>query len=130
MYYLVHLAVPSLVVLAVVLVAPPPEPTLSGLQKALENFALSYMMFSAPHWIWAAVTAYFDMSKGGSIGGFVGLHALLGGVTLLVFASTSSEAANGWILYFIGAPIAILVGVTVGRFVSIRQTTKPSGVSE
>lgn len=116
MHYLVHLAAPLIVALALALAGAPPERTISGLQNALEHFALSYMMFSTPHWIWAAVSAYFEASKSSTIGGFFGLQALLGGVTLLVLLSTSNEAANGWFLYFFGAPIAIAFGTMAGRY--------------
>lgn len=115
MYYLFQLAAPLIVPIALAIAAPPPELSIAGLQNALEDFALSYLAFSAPHWIWLAISGYFEASETSTVGGLFGLNALLGCVTLLVFLSTSREAANGWFLFFLGAPIAIALGAVAGR---------------
>lgn len=116
MRYLIQLALPLIVPISLAISAPPPELNVAGLQNALEHFALSYLSFSAPHWIWLAISGYFEASEGSSIGGLFGLNVLLACVTLLVFLSTSHEAVNGWLLYFLGAPIAIALGVFVGGY--------------
>lgn len=118
MYYLVHLALPALVVLAMAIAGAPPEMTISGLEQALEHFALTYLAFSAPHWIWASISAYFEASESPTVGGFVGLHLLLVATTLMVFMSRAPEAANAWFLYYLGAPIAITLGAVAGRYIA------------
>jgi hypothetical protein len=118
MFYLVHLALPALVVLAMVIAGPAPEMNMSGLEQALEHFALSYMAFASPHWIWASISAYFEASESPTVGGFVGLHLLLVATTLMVFMSHAPEAANAWFLYFLGAPIAITLGALARRYIA------------
>lgn len=124
MFYLVHLALPALVVLAMTIAGPAPEINISGLEQALEHFALSYMAFASPHWIWASISAYFEASESPTVGGFVGLHLLLVATTLLVFMSNAPEAANAWFLYFLGAPIAITLGALAGRYIASWKTNR------
>jgi hypothetical protein len=116
MYYLIQLLVPLIAPLALAIASSPPEFTVAGLLGAAENFVLSFLIFSVPHWIWFAVSGYFSASETSTIGGLFGLNALLGCVTFLVVLSSSHEAANGWFLYFLGAPIAIALGVVAGRY--------------
>ena len=118
MYYLVHLALPLLVVLAMTIAGAPPEMTTSGLEQALEHFALTYLALSVPHWIWASISAYFEASENSTVGGFVGLHILLVVTTLMAFMSRAPEAANAWFIYYLGAPIAIALGVLAKRYIT------------
>lgn len=122
MYYLIHLALPAIAALMMAVSAAPIELSLSGLSDTTENLAELYMLFAAPHWIWAAVSGYLDTSKGATVGGFVGLHLLLSLVWFLVTRSNESHAADGWFIYFLGAPIGIAVGVIAGRSVASWKT--------
>jgi hypothetical protein len=118
MHYLIQFLVPLITPLVLAIVSPPPEFTMAGLFGAVEDFALSYLAFSIPHWIWLAVSGYFSASETSTARGLFGLNALLVCVTLLVVLSSSHEAANGWLLYFLGAPIAIALGLVAGSFAS------------
>ena len=82
------------------------------------------MMFSLPHWIWAAVSAYFDTSKSPAVGGFTGLHLLLIVITFLVFNFPAPESANGWFIYYLGAPIVITVGALLGNYITLWKKSK------
>lgn len=113
--YLIQIATPLIVVIALAIAAPPPEFSVAGMQNAIENFALTYLAFSAPHWIWLAITGYLETSDASSIGGLFGVNALLVCVGLLVLSSTAHEAANGWLIYFLGAPIAAWLGIVVSK---------------
>lgn len=122
MYYLAHLALPAFV--ALIMAVPGTQIELSHLWVAhvTEKLADLYMIFSVPHWIWAAISGYFEASKGATIGGFIGLHLLLFSVWLLVAQSNESHAANGWFIYFLGAPIFIAIGAVSGRYVASWKT--------
>ena len=115
MRYLIQLAIPLIVVIAIAVTAPPPEMTAVGLQSAAENFALTYLAFSAPHWIWMAITGYLEISDTLCLGGLVSLNVLLICVALMVLFSASHEAANGWLIYFLGTPIAAALGVVAAK---------------
>ena len=115
MRYLIQLAIPLIVVIATVVAAPPPEMTAIGLQSAVESFALTYLAYSAPHWIWMAITGYLEMSDTSCLGGLIGLNVLLTGVALMVLLSASHEAANGWLIYFLGTPIGAALGVVAAK---------------
>lgn len=122
MYYLAHLALPATVALIMAVSGAQIELSLSWFARTTEKFAELYMMFAAPHWIWAAISGYFEASKGTTVGGFIGLHLLLFSVWFLVAQSNESHAANGWFIYFLGAPIAIAVGSVAGRFIASWKT--------
>ena len=115
MRYLIQLAIPLIVVIAIAVAAPPPEMTAAGLQSAVESFVLTYLAFSAPHWIWMAITCYLETSDTSCLGGLVGLNVLLTCVALIVLFSVSYEAANGWLIYFLGTPIAAALGVVAAK---------------
>lgn len=116
MYYLTHLALPAIVALIMAVLGAQIELNLPSLVRTAEKLAEFYMIIAAPHWIWAAISAYFEASKGATVGGFVGLHLLLFLVWFLVVHSNEPHAANGWFIYFLGAPIVIAVGVIAGRY--------------
>lgn len=124
MYYFVHLSLPALVVLAMAIAGTPPEMSISGLEQALEHFAQGYMMLSLPHWIWAAVSAYFDTSKSPTVGGFMGLHLLLVVIALLIFMQPAPESANAWFIYYLGAPIVITLGALLGSYITSWKNSK------
>lgn len=115
MRYLIQLAIPLIVVIAIAVVAPPPEMTAAGLQSAVESSALTYLAFSAPHWIWMAITGYLETSDASCLGGLVSLNVLLTCVALMVLFSVSHEAANGWLIYFLSTPIAAALGVVAAK---------------
>ena len=50
MRYLIQLAIPLIVVIAIAVAAPPPEMTAEGLQRAIESFALTYLAFIGYGW--------------------------------------------------------------------------------
>jgi len=100
----------------------PIELSISWVARVTEKLAELYMIFAAPHWIWAAISGYFEASKGATIGGFIGLHLLLFSVWFLVAQSNESQAANGWFIYFLGAPIIISIGAVAGRFIASWKT--------
>ena len=122
MRYLIQLAVPLIVVIAMTILSPPPEMNIVGLQSAIKDFVLSYLAFSAPHWIWLAISGYFEASETSSVGGLICLNGLLACVSMLVFLSTTHEAANGWLIYFLGTPIAIALGAIAGMYYGLWKT--------
>ena len=63
------------------------ELSISWITRVTEKLAELYMIVAAPHWIWAAISGYFEASKGATVGGFVGLHLLLFLVWFLVAQS-------------------------------------------
>lgn len=121
MRYVTQLAAPLIVPVALAVGAPMPELNIIGLQAAVENLLFSYLAFSAPHWIWLAASGVFEASDSSTVGGLFGLNTLLVCVTLLVFLSPSYEAANGWFLYFLGTPIAIVIGTAGAKFYAARK---------
>ena len=122
MYYLAHLALPAIVALIMAVSGTQVEIGLLWVARTTENLAELYMIFAAPHWIWAAISGYFEASKGATVGGFIGLHLLLFSVWFLVAQSNESHAANGWFIYFLGAPIIISIGAVAGRFIASWKT--------
>ncbi len=96
MYYLAHLALPAIVALIMAVSGAQIELSLSWFARTTEKLAEFYMIFATPYWIWAAISGYFEASKGATVGGFVGLHLLLFSVWFLVAQSDESHAANGW----------------------------------
>lgn len=115
MRYLIQLAIPLMVVIATAVAAPPSEMTAIGLQSAVESFALTYLAYSAPHWTWLAITGYLETSDTSCLGGLSGLNVLLTCVALIVLFSASHEAANGWLIYFLGTPVAAAIGAVVAK---------------
>lgn len=122
MYYLTHLTLPAIVALILALSGAQSELSLFWFMRTTEKLAELYMIFAAPHWIWAAISGYFEASKGATVGGFVGLHLLLCLVWFLVAQTNESHAANGWFIYFLGAPIVITIGGVAGRYVASWKT--------
>ncbi|MBF1165727.1 MAG: hypothetical protein HXL68_11905 [Dechloromonas agitata] len=122
MYYLTHLALPAIVALIMAGSGAQIELSLLWLARITEKLAELYMIFAAPHWTWAAISGYFEASKGATVGGFVGLHLLLFLVWFFVAQSNESHAANGWFIYFLGTPIVIAIGVVAGRYVTSWKT--------
>lgn len=102
MYYLVHLSLSAAFALILASSSTPMELTYSWLVLVAEKLPDTYMIFAAPYWIWAAISAYFEASKRVTVGGFTGLHLLLFGTWLLVAQSNEPHAANGWFFYFLG----------------------------
>ena len=126
MHYLAHLALPAIAALLIALSETAPGLSHAWFIAAAEKLASLYMILATPHWIWAALSGYFDAATTTSAGGFVGLHFLLVVVWLLVAQSNESHAANGWLIYLLGAPVFIALGAAAGRFVASwksRQTT-------
>ncbi len=82
MRYLTQFAAPLIVPIALAVAAPMSELNSVGLQAAVENFLYSYLAFSAPHWIWLAVSGVFEASDNSTVGGLFGLNSLLACVTL------------------------------------------------
>lgn len=122
MYYITHLALPAIVALIIAVSGTHIELSLSGFARTTEKLAVLYMIFAVPHWIWAAISGYFEASKSATVGGFIGLHLLLFSVWFLVAQSNESHAANGWFIYFLGAPIVIAIGAVAGRFIASWKT--------
>lgn len=122
MYYLAHLALPAIVALILAVSGTQIELSISWATRLTEKIAELYMIFAAPHWIWVAISGYFEASKGATVGGFVGLHLLLLLVWFLVAQSNEAHAANGWFIYFLGAPIVIAIGAVAGRFIASWKT--------
>ncbi len=122
MYYFAHLALPAIVALIAAASGAHTELNLSWVGQTIEKFAEFYMILAAPHWIWAALSGYFDASKGVTVGGFTGLHLLLSSVWLLVALSEESHAANGWFIYFLCAPMLIVIGALTGRYIASRTS--------
>ena len=115
MRYLIQLAIPLIVAIALAVAAPPPEMSIEGMQRAVESFALTYLAFSAPHWIWVSITGYLETSGTLCVGGLLSLNVLLICVALIVLCSASHEAANGWLIYFLGTPFAAALGVVAAK---------------
>lgn len=122
MYYVAHLALPAIVALVMAIAGTQFEWSLSWFEYTAGKIAEFYMMFALPHWIWAAVSGYFEASKGAAAGGFIGLHLLLFFVWFLVAQSSEPHAANGWFIYFLGAPIVIAIGAVAGRYFASWKT--------
>jgi len=116
MYYLVHLALPAIAAIIMAVSSTPFELSLSSLSLTTEKTLQYYIFFAAPHWIWAAISGYFDASKSATVGGFIGVHILLITVWLLVARSNEYSSANGWLIYLLGAPILITIGAIAGKF--------------
>jgi len=114
MYYIVHLSIPVLYTFLYVCLSQSSKP----LAEMLSSVLVAYFMFSSPHWVWAAASAYFEASKPVVIGAFIALHVLWLVVCLIVTASVAPEAASGWLLYLLGSPIAITFGAYIGKFLS------------
>lgn len=122
MYHLAHLALPAFVALIMAVFGTQIELSISWVVRVTEKLAELYMIFAAPHWIWAAISGYFEASKGATVGGFIGLHLLLFSDWFLVAQSSESHAVNGWFVYFLGAPIVIAIGAVAGRFIAVWKT--------
>jgi hypothetical protein len=112
---LIQLAIPLIVVITIAVAAHPPEMSIVGMQSALESSALTYLAFSASHWIWMSINSYLETSDLSCLGGLVGLNVLLTCIALMVLFSVSYEAANGWLIYFLGTPIAAGLGVVAAK---------------
>lgn len=122
MYYLAHLALPAFVALIMAVSGTQIELSISWVVRVTEKLADLYMIFGAPHWIWAVISGYFEASKGATVGGFIGLHLLLFSVWFLVAQSSEFHAVNGWFIYFLGTPIVIAIGAVAGRFIAAWKT--------
>lgn len=118
MYYVFNLAFPAIVAIIIIATNVHAEWSFTWFDKSLGNLGNDYVLFALPHWIWALATSYFNSSDGATIGGFIGLHALLVGVSILVASSNSPDAVNGWFLYYFSSPIVIAVGALAGRKIS------------
>lgn len=121
MSWVIHIFAPVLIALAV-LIAQLSHGASLGFSEATSQFGANYLMFSSPHWVWAAVAGYFAATRRVVLGGFFGAHLLLVAVTTMVFRSSAPEAANGWLLYFIGSPIAVAVGALIGGWFANRAS--------
>ena len=86
------------------------------------NLWVTYLMFSAPYWLWFLLSGYLGVSRLCAFGGFFGAHFLLLAVALLVFTSGSPEAANGWLLFLLGSPVVLTVGALIGGWASSRAS--------
>ena len=124
MYYFLHLALPGIVAILVEVSTSHMDLNMSWLQRMSNDLPAIYLMFAAPHWIWAGASSFFAASKTTVVGGFIGLHLLLCSVWLLVAQSTEPHSANGWFLYWLGAPVITAIGALLGRFVGQRQQTQ------
>jgi hypothetical protein len=122
MYYVFHLAFPAIVALIIIATNGQAEWSFNWIDKSLGSLGADYILFALPHWLWASATTYFDSSDGATVGGFIGAHVLLIGVSIVVATSNSPEAYNGWLLYLFGSPLAITVGAFTGRKVSQWRT--------
>jgi hypothetical protein len=112
MFYLVHLAFPALVTLAIFLNSDFAF-NADWQERAWFSFSSTYLVFAIPHLLWASLTAYFEVSKVATIGGFIGAHMLLVGVTIWVMTADVPESANGWLLYMMFWPFAIALGAFI-----------------
>jgi hypothetical protein len=122
MHYLANLILPVFVALVVALTSDPGELSLALLQRRAEALLYLYVMFAAPHWVWAGIAGLSGAGRWTVVGGFVGLHLLLGLVWFLVAQSTEAHAANGWFLYLLGAPVFMATGALTGRFMATRKS--------
>ena len=74
----------------------------------------NYLMFALPHWVWTITALQLGISKAKIHGSLFGAHALLIAVSFIVLRSNVPEAANGWLLFWLGSPITIAVGALIG----------------
>ena len=118
MYYFAHLFFPAMVALALIVTTNHSEWSALWLEQTGTTLGYTYLLFASPHWLWARASAYFEYSKGSTVGGFVGAHLLLVVVGLWVTSCPSPEAANGWFIYLFGSPVTIAAGALVGRQVA------------
>lgn len=115
MLWLAQLSVPMLVVLAIALV--------SGVTTNLPSWVSSnYVMLSLPQLVWAATALQLGLSKARAHGGFFGAHILLIAVSVAVLRSSAPEAENGWLLFWLGSPVAIALGALIGGRFSRRAS--------
>ena len=112
MFYLLHFALPALVTIAIFLSSGFAF-NADWLESAWFSFSGTYLIFAFPHFFWAFLTAYFKVSKVAIIGGFIGAHVLLVGVSIWVMTAHVPESANGWFLYMMCWPFAIALGAFV-----------------
>ena len=105
MGWIVHLSIPVFAALIVVALGD------SGFSSLLPT----YGFLSAPYWLWFLFSEYLVRSRYGAFGGFLGIHFLMIALAILVYASESREASNGWLIYLLGAPIAASIGASVGE---------------
>jgi hypothetical protein len=82
----------------------------------------NYLMFALPQWVWATAVLQLGVSKAKAHGGFLGAHILLIAVSFFVLRSNVPEAANGWLLYWFGAPVAVAFGAFIGGWVGRRAS--------
>lgn len=115
MYFVFNLAFPAIVAIIIIATNGHAEWSFTWFDKSLGSLGNDYVLFALPHWIWASATSYFNSSDGATIGGFIGLHALLVSVSILVASSNSPDAVNGWFFYYFSSPIVIAVGALAGR---------------
>lgn len=124
MSWVAHLLAPVLVAVVVLIAQSAPDSACRGITQALSQLGDSYLMFSAPLWLWAAIAAYFTASRRVTFGGFSGAHLLLVAVAAIVLRSAAPEAANGWLLYFVGSPVAITLGAIAGGLLEKRASKR------
>ena len=122
MYYLVHLTLPAIIAVIMAISNTPFELSLSSLSLTTEKALQYYMFLAAPHWIWGAISGYFDASKSATVGGFIGAHIILIAVWLIIANSNEHSSANGWLIYLLGAPILITIGAIAGKCFTSWQT--------
>ncbi len=124
MAWLLHFSVPALAAFLVVVLSGSAGGWVEGVVPALSHFGENYLFFSAPYLAWWAVANYFGASRRAIFGGYSGAHALLAAVAILVFRSPAPEAANGWLLYLIGSPVAIAIGASLGAWFEHRTPNR------
>ena len=99
-----------------------PQAAQSESQRSLlESLFRSYGMFSAPLWLWSAVSSALQTSDSTLLGGLVGANILLVLATVLVLQSQAPEAANGWLVYLLGSPVAIALGAISAQLLAKRK---------
>lgn len=115
MTWIAQLLAPMLMVVAVAII--------SGTSADLLSWVGStYLMFALPQLTWAATAFQLGLSHTKIHGGFFGAHVLLVAVSFVVLRSSSPEAANGWLLFWLGSPVAIALGALLGGWVSRRAS--------
>jgi len=113
MLWLAQLSPPLLVVLVIAF--------RFGVSADLPIWLVSNLLMLALPQLVLAVTAYqLGLSKVKTHGGLIGIHLLLIAVSIMVFRSKAPEAANGWLLYWFGSPVAVALGILVGSRIERR----------
>ena len=117
MHYLINLIIPLILTTVYVLLSESAKP----LTEIISTIGSSLFGLSFWHLFWALGSAIFRAPKVIVISAFIALHIFLVAVSLLVLTSSSNEAVQGWFLYIMFAPVAIVIGANIGSHIEHRR---------